>query len=82
MSNERIVHVVEDDAAVRRSLERLLGSAGLTPVLYESAVSFLARHKARHKDCHWDVFCWMSGCRTWMASSSRPGLIALALRCR
>ena len=41
MSNERIVHVVEDDAAVRRSLERLLGSAGLTPVLYESAVSFL-----------------------------------------
>lgn len=41
MSNERIVHIVEDDAAVRRSLERLLDSAGLTPVLYESALVFL-----------------------------------------
>ena len=79
MSNERIVHVVEDDAAVRRSLERLLDSAGLTPVLYESAVSFLRRGT---RTVSWDVFCWMSGCRTWMASSSRPGLIALALRCR
>ena len=78
MSNERIVHVVEDDAAVRRSLERLLDSAGLTPVLYESAVSFLGAAQGLSRD----VFCWMSGCRTWMASSSRPGLIALALRCR
>ena len=41
MSNERIVHIVEDDAAVRRSLERLLGSAGFSPVLYESALGFL-----------------------------------------
>ncbi len=41
MSDERVVHVVEDDAAVRRSLERLLGSAGLSSVLYESALGFL-----------------------------------------
>jgi two-component system, LuxR family, response regulator FixJ len=41
MNDERIVYVVEDDAAVRRSLERLLGSAGFSSVLYENARDFL-----------------------------------------
>jgi two-component system response regulator FixJ len=41
MSAERIVHVVDDDAAVRRSLERLLGSAGLDVFSYESGQAFL-----------------------------------------
>ncbi|MDB5361162.1 MAG: fixJ [Rhodospirillales bacterium] len=36
MSNERMVHVVDDDAAVRRSLGRLLQAAGYRPVLYET----------------------------------------------
>jgi two-component system response regulator FixJ len=38
---ERIVHVVDDDAAVRRSLERLLDSAGLNAISYVSSLAFL-----------------------------------------
>jgi two-component system, LuxR family, response regulator FixJ len=41
MNDELIVYVVEDDAAVRRSLERLLGSAGFSSILYENARDFL-----------------------------------------
>jgi two-component system response regulator FixJ len=41
MPTERIVHVVDDDADVRRSLERLLLSAGFTPVLYDSGFAML-----------------------------------------
>jgi two-component system response regulator FixJ len=39
---DRIVHIVDDDDAVRQSLAFLLGSAGLTVRLYDSAASFLA----------------------------------------
>jgi two-component system response regulator FixJ len=38
---ERTVHVVDDDAAVRRSLERLLDSAGLHAISYETSLAFL-----------------------------------------
>jgi two-component system, LuxR family, response regulator FixJ len=38
---ERIVHVVDDDAAVRRSLERMLDSAGLHAISYVSSLAFL-----------------------------------------
>jgi len=41
MANGQIVHVVEDDSAVRESLDFLLRSAGLTPRLYASAADFL-----------------------------------------
>lgn len=41
MPGERIVHVVDDDEAVRQSLAFLLGSAGLAVRLYESAIAFL-----------------------------------------
>jgi two-component system, LuxR family, response regulator FixJ len=41
MPIERTVHIVDDDWAVRRSLERLLGSAGLKTVSYEGGPSFL-----------------------------------------
>jgi two-component system response regulator FixJ len=41
MPTERMVHVVDDDPAVRRSLERLLNSAGCTTTSYESPLSFL-----------------------------------------
>jgi two-component system response regulator FixJ len=41
MAAERVVHVVDDDVAVRRSLERLLDSAGLRVVSYETPVDFL-----------------------------------------
>jgi two-component system, LuxR family, response regulator FixJ len=48
---ERIVHIVDDDEAVRQSLAFLLGSAGLTVRLYDSASSFLARLSAVKSGC-------------------------------
>ena len=41
MTTERTVHVVDNDADVLRSLERLLLSAGFTPVLYKSAFAVM-----------------------------------------
>jgi two-component system response regulator FixJ len=41
MTTERVVHVVDDDADVLRSLERLLLSAGFTPVLHKSAFAVM-----------------------------------------
>ena len=41
MSPERTVYVVDDDPAVRRSLERLLDSAGLHVITYETSLAFL-----------------------------------------
>jgi two-component system response regulator FixJ len=41
MSRDAIVHVVDDDIAVRQSLAFLLSSADLSVRVYESAVSFL-----------------------------------------
>jgi two-component system response regulator FixJ len=41
MPPERIVHVVDDDAGVRRSLERLLSSAGFAAVSYPTPESIL-----------------------------------------
>jgi len=41
MTGRRIVHVVDDDAAVRRALVRLLRSEGLEVVTYETAQAVL-----------------------------------------
>jgi two-component system, LuxR family, response regulator FixJ len=41
MPTERTIHVVDDDAAVRRSLELLLGSMGFITVSYAAPDSFL-----------------------------------------
>jgi two-component system response regulator FixJ len=41
MPAERTVHVVDDDAAVRRSLQRLLDAAGLKVICYETPFVFL-----------------------------------------
>ncbi len=48
---DRIVHIVDDDEAVRQSLAFLLGSAGLTVRLYESASVFLAGLSAVKNGC-------------------------------
>jgi two-component system response regulator FixJ len=37
MTSQRVVHIVDDDAAVRRALVRLLKSAGFTVIAYETA---------------------------------------------
>ena len=42
MQNNRIVHIVDDDEAVRQSLAFLLSSAGLAVRVYDSATAFLA----------------------------------------
>jgi two-component system response regulator FixJ len=42
MANEPIVHVVDDDAAIRDSLAFLLDTAGLVSRTYESAAALLA----------------------------------------
>jgi two-component system response regulator FixJ len=41
ISTNQIVHVIDDDAAVRQSLAFLLSSAGLAVRVHESAVAFL-----------------------------------------
>jgi two-component system response regulator FixJ len=43
MAEDPIVHVVDDDVAVRQSLAFLLATAGLTVRLYESATAVLDR---------------------------------------
>jgi two-component system response regulator FixJ len=48
---DRTVHIVDDDAAVRQSLAFLLGSAGLTVRLYDSASAFLAELSAVKGGC-------------------------------
>jgi len=42
MPDNRVVHIVDDDEAVRQSLAFLLSSAGLAVRLYDSATAFLA----------------------------------------
>jgi two-component system response regulator FixJ len=46
-----VVHIVDDDEAVRQSLAFLLGSAGLTVRLYDSATAFLAALSAVKNGC-------------------------------
>lgn len=41
MSGEQTVYIVDDDAAVRRSLERLFDSAGFEYISYETPIAFL-----------------------------------------
>ena len=42
MANETVVHVIDDDAAVRDSIAFLLETADLRVRTHESAVAFLA----------------------------------------
>lgn len=46
-----VVHIVDDDAAVRRSLALMLGSAGHATRTYESAEAFLAGSDAAAPGC-------------------------------
>jgi two-component system, LuxR family, response regulator FixJ len=51
MSADRTVHVVVDDAAVRRSLERLLDAAGFRVVSYDSSLAFLQAARGLSGGC-------------------------------
>jgi two-component system response regulator FixJ len=51
MANEAVVHVVDDDDAVRRSLSFLLASDGLPVRLHESADAFLGHIDGVQEGC-------------------------------
>ena len=51
MSESDTVFVVDDDPAIRRSLERLLRSAGYDTQTFESARAFLASGRAQEPGC-------------------------------
>jgi two-component system, LuxR family, response regulator FixJ len=51
MTANNVVHIVDDDDAVRQSLAFLLSSAGLPVRLYESASAFLAGLSAPQSGC-------------------------------
>ena len=51
MSSDAVVHVVDDDIAVRRSLAFLLASDGLVVCLHESASAFLDETKDGDAGC-------------------------------
>ena len=49
--NSKVVHVVDDDAAIRDSLAFLLDTAGFTARAYEDAAQFLARVGELEQGC-------------------------------
>src|SRR4051794_24743104 len=51
MTTERTVYVLDDDNAVRRSLERLLSSANFEPVTFERPDLFLMAAKTFKTGC-------------------------------
>jgi two-component system response regulator FixJ len=51
MTTERTVYVLDDDAAVLRSLERLLSSANFEPITFERPDVFLTAAKAFRTGC-------------------------------
>jgi two-component system, LuxR family, response regulator FixJ len=51
MEAKPTIHVVDDDAAIRRSLERLLHSAGFGSALYETALGFLGAAPRLEEGC-------------------------------
>jgi two-component system response regulator FixJ len=51
MSNNAVVHLIDDDEAVRRALAFLLGTAGLAVRIYESASVFLEKCQSPQEGC-------------------------------
>ena len=49
--HKAIIAVVEDDAGMRRALERLLRVAGFQPLLFASAEAFLGEQAAQSAAC-------------------------------
>jgi two-component system, LuxR family, response regulator FixJ len=51
MNDKTVIHVVDDDAAMRDSLAFLLDVNGFRPLVYESAIAFLAVPPTNALDC-------------------------------
>ncbi|MCW8933627.1 MAG: response regulator [Gammaproteobacteria bacterium] len=51
MTNEYMIHIVDDDNAIRQSLSLLMKSEGIPVKVYESAESFLNSYKQNKGEC-------------------------------
>jgi two-component system response regulator FixJ len=51
MAGNAVVHLIDDDEAVRRALAFLLGTAGLAVKVYESAILFLEKFDSGETGC-------------------------------
>lgn len=51
MTATAVIHIVDDDAAIRDSLELMLGSVGFVALTYESAADLLARVDVLEPGC-------------------------------
>lgn len=51
MSDNEVVHLIDDDEDVRRALAFLLGTAGLAVRVYESALLFLEKYDGSQAGC-------------------------------
>lgn len=51
MSDDQVVHLIDDDEAVRRALAFLLGTAGQAVKVYESATQFLDKYDGSQRGC-------------------------------
>jgi two-component system response regulator FixJ len=51
MTDSAVVHIIDDDAAVRDSLAFLLGTAAIKTCQHESAIEFLAVFKPKESSC-------------------------------
>ena len=71
MAHERVVYVVDDDPAIRRSLERLLDAAGFRVVSYATPKRF----SAPRATCPWAASCWIFACRRWTACEVQTRLL-------
>jgi FixJ family two-component response regulator len=78
MSAEPTVHVVDDDAAVCRSLERLLDAAGFRVVSYDLPLAFLEAARA----CRQAASCSTCACREWTGWKCRPDSSGSESPCR
>jgi len=51
MTHESIIHIVDDDNAIRQSLSLLMKSEGMPAIVYESAEDFLNSYKSTKSEC-------------------------------
>jgi two-component system response regulator FixJ len=51
MSDNGVIHLIDDDEDVRRSLAFLLGTAGMAVAVYESAAYFMERYVPGQRAC-------------------------------
>jgi two-component system response regulator FixJ len=51
MNDKTVIHVVDDDAAMRDSMAFLLDVNGFKPLVYDSASAFLAQSRIDASSC-------------------------------